>query len=130
MGSLLLNTTLFLSANEITLQDLKHQCEKLKPGTEYVIQMTQKQLDEQFKKVIENTGCEIKIENKNGKPIVKIVKKEESAKIVNDIKSYEDACLNSVAGEKVTILVSKEFYRKHGKEILKSIPEEDTCEIK
>jgi hypothetical protein len=36
-----------------TIDNLKHQCEALKPGTEYVIQMTQKQLDKQFEKVIE-----------------------------------------------------------------------------
>jgi len=53
-----------------------------------------------------------------------------NAKIVNDIKSYEDACLNSVAWEKVTILVWEDFYRAHRQEILKSIPEEYTCEIK
>jgi len=53
-----------------------------------------------------------------------------NAKIVNDLKSYEDACLNSVAWEKVTILVSEEFYRKHRTKILKSIPEEDMCELK
>ena len=55
---------------------VKHQCESLKPGTEYVIQMTQKELDEQFKKVIKSTGCEIKIENKNWKPVVVITKEE------------------------------------------------------
>ncbi len=37
-----------------TLDNLKHQCESLKPGTEYVIKITQQQLDEQFKKVITN----------------------------------------------------------------------------
>ena len=36
-----------------TLNNLKHQCESFKPGTEYVIQITQ-QLDEQFKKVMTN----------------------------------------------------------------------------
>jgi len=40
--------------------------------------MTQAQLDEQFKKVIEWAGCDVKISTKNGKPVVKIVKKEES----------------------------------------------------
>ena len=53
-----------------------------------------------------------------------------NAKIVNDLKSYEDACLNSVAGEKVTILVPEDFFNNHKREILKTIPEEDTCEIK
>ncbi len=49
----------------IDIDTLKNQCETLEPGTEYIIQMTQKELDEQFKKVIRSTGCEIKIENKN-----------------------------------------------------------------
>jgi len=53
-----------------------------------------------------------------------------SANVVNDLKSYEDACLDSAAWEKVTILVSEEFYRKHRTEILKSIPQEDMCELK
>ena len=38
-----------------------------------------------------------------------------NAKIVNDLKSYEDTCLNSVAREKITILVSEKFYRKYKK---------------
>ncbi len=31
-----------------TLNNLKHQCESLKPGTEYVIQMTQEELNKHF----------------------------------------------------------------------------------
>jgi len=38
--------------------------------------MTQKELDEQFKKVIKSTGCEVKVEKKNWKPVVVIVKKQ------------------------------------------------------
>jgi len=73
-------------------------------------------------------SCDVELSQKNGKPIVTIVKKD--VRIVNDIKSYEDACLDSAAGNSVSVLVSKEFYDKHSEEILKSIPEEDTCELK
>ena len=44
--------------------------------------MTQKQLDEQFKKVIENTGCEIKVENKKWKPVVVITKQESDEELL------------------------------------------------
>ncbi len=59
-----------------TLNSLKHQCESLKPGTEYVMKMTQQQLDEQFKKVITNEGCNVKIEKKNWKTVVVVTKKK------------------------------------------------------
>ena len=54
--------------------NLKHQCESLKPGTEYVIKITQKELDEQFKKAISGAGCNVKLEKKNWKTVVVIVK--------------------------------------------------------
>ncbi len=67
-----------MAMNGAILDNMKHKCESLKPGAEYVIQMTQKELDGQFKKVIEWAGCDIEISQKNGKPIVKIVKQKES----------------------------------------------------
>ena len=60
-----------------TLNNLKHQCESLKPGTEYVIKITQKELDEQLKKAISGAGCNVKLEKKNWKTVVVIVKKQE-----------------------------------------------------
>ena len=55
------------------LNNLEHRCEQLKPWTEYVIQMTQQELDEHFRKTIQKTWCDIKL--KNWKII--IVKKQE-----------------------------------------------------
>ena len=65
-----------MAMNGAILDNMKNKCESLKPGTEYVIQMTQKELDEQFKKVVKSAGCEIKIEKKNWKPVVVITKEE------------------------------------------------------
>ena len=53
-----------------------------------------------------------------------------NAKIVKDLKSYEDACLDSIAWEKVTILVPESFYQKYKNKILKEIPNEDECKLK
>jgi len=60
------------------IEKLKHQCKSLKPGTEYVVKVPQVHLDAHFKKAIKWAGCDVKISTKNGKSIVKIIKKEES----------------------------------------------------
>jgi L-lactate utilization protein LutC len=65
--------------NGAILDNLKHQCDVLKPGTEQVIQLTKRELDEQFTRVIKNAGCKAVITRENGKTVVKVSKpKQES----------------------------------------------------
>jgi hypothetical protein len=49
--------------------------------------------------------------------------------IINDLKSYEDACLDSIVGEDVTVLVPPNLYHEHNRELLVSIPKENECKI-
>ncbi len=68
-----------LSYANMDINNLKHQCESLKPGTEYVIKITQNKLDEQLKKAISGAGCNVKLEKKNWKTVVVIVKKQKES---------------------------------------------------
>jgi len=61
------------------IHNLGRQCENLKPGTEEVIKITKKELDEQLKKVIKWAGCDLKISKKAGKLVVTIVKKKKES---------------------------------------------------
>jgi len=86
-----------------------------------------------FTKQLSKNGCSIAF-NKDSYKVV-INKKQEDKNnlsdmiVVNTIKSFEDACLNSAAGEKVTILIPEDFYRKNRETIINKIPQEDMCEI-
>ena len=86
-----------------TLNNLKHQCESLKPGTEYVIKITQNKLDKQFKKAISGAGCNVKLEKKNWKTVVVIVKKpKESDDLdVDDLLWSIEASANKDTAEKI-----------------------------
>lgn len=57
-----------------SINNLKHQCDVLKPGTEQVIQLTKRELDEQFTRVIESAGCKAVITREDGKTVVKVSK--------------------------------------------------------